>query len=97
MSSMKNLKVKKLFVNTGLNTKYLREFRNDAKKHYQVWRLDNGFHLAIEVYPYGDEKYAKETRNYGEDHTGAKAECDRLRREYIIKRAKQMKNVRKVY
>jgi len=91
------LKVKRLFSNDGLNTKYLRQFREDAKKQYQVWKFDNGFHLAIEVYPYGDEKYAKETRNYGKDNTGAKVECDRLRREYIIKRAKQMKSVRKVY
>lgn len=91
------LKVKRLFSNDGLNTKYLRQFREDAKKQYQVWKFDNGFHLAIEVYPYSDEKYAKETRSYGNDHTAAKAECIRLRREYIIKRAKQMKNVRKVY
>ena len=89
--------LKNRFTNNHLNAHYLRQFRKDAKNTFQVWKLDSGFHLAINVYPYGNERYAKETRNYGEDHTAAKAECAKLRREYIVTRAKQMKSVRKVY
>ena len=80
-----------------LNTHYLKQFREDAKSNFQVWKLDSGFVVAIGVCQYSRDRYAKETRNYGTDHTAAKIECDRLRREYIISRAKSMKSVRKVY
>lgn len=89
----------KIFNRNRLNAFYLRLFRREAKMMYQVWKLETGFFLAIEVCPNSDSNshYARETKYYGNDGKGARLECDRLRREYITSKVKEMKTVRKVY
>lgn len=95
---MSNKKMPTLLTANHLNTYYLKQFRKDASRKYQVWKRDSGFCLAIDVCTFGGgDDYAKETLPFGQDQKGAKAECVRRRREYIVDRAKQMKSVRKVY
>jgi len=96
---MEKKKIKRVLTHDHLNTYYLREFRKQAKSMYQVWKGDGGFFLAIDVASFGGNSgdYAKETKPFGNDQSGAIAECIRLRREYIVDCAKHRKTFRRVY
>lgn len=96
---MEKKEIKRVLTHDHLNTYYLREFRKQAKNMYQVWKRESGFFLAIDVATFGGNSgdYAKETKPFGNNQSGAIAECIRLRREYIVDCAKRRKSFRKVY
>lgn len=84
-------KVRTLSINS------LKKFRNESTEKYQIWKKPNGYYLAKNVIYVDGKPYAEETKffdNYFED---AKRECDLLRREYILMRARQEKKVNVVY
>ena len=70
-----------------LNNFYLKNFK----------KIENKFFVAINVVSYGDDLYAKETMDFGENLTAAKKHCDELRRNYILTETKKRKIQKPVY
>lgn len=80
-----------------LNNFYLKNFKRESSEIYQVWKIENKFFVAINVVSYGDDLYAKETMDFGENLTAAKKHCDELRRNYILTETKKRKIQKPVY
>lgn len=92
-------KMKNLFIRTkGLSTNYLKQFRNDSKQIYMVWKKENdGYFLAKHVVNIEGRLYAEETKPFGDDYASAKKECDILRREYILGKVRDLRMNKTVY
>lgn len=80
-----------------LNNFYLKNFKRESSEIYQVWKIESKFFVAINVVSYGDDLYAKETMDFGENLTAAKKYCDELRRNYILTETKKRKIQKPVY
>ena len=80
-----------------LNTKYLKQFRHEASEKFQVWKKQNGYFLASNVIYMDGKPYAEETKFFSNYVDEAKNECDILRREYILMRARKEKSNKIIY
>lgn len=83
--------------NHGLKTVRLKEFRRDAKSHFEVWKKNNEYFVAINVAFINGEKYAQETIPCKDNLDLAKKICDESRRNYILFRVENMRKFKKVY
>lgn len=92
-------KMKNLFnKHKGLSIRYLKEFRNDSKHIFMVWKKeDGGYLLAKYVISLEGRLYAEETKPFGNDYSAAKKECDILRREYILGKVRDLRMNKTVY
>jgi len=84
--------------NKGLNTTYLKQFRNDSKLTYMIWKKeDGGYFLAKHAININGRQYAEETKPFGNDYASAKKECNMLRREYILGKVRDLRVNKTVY
>lgn len=85
------------FIHHGLNTYYLKMFRNEANNRFKVWKRDNGYFVAVNAISLNGMKYAEETIPFGEDHYNAKKKCNELRSAYILHKVKEARHYKTVY
>ena len=94
---MESLKTFILLKKHGLKILRLKEFRKDACNHFEVWKKNDKYYVAVNAIFVNGDKYAQETIPCENDLEKAKKICDEYRREYILKRAKETRSLKKVY
>lgn len=87
-----------IFNRHGLKTFYLKQFREDAKNLFRVWKKEDGCYLLAKyVLSFNGRMYAEETVPFGSDNSGARKACDELRREYILNKVRDLRTNKAIY
>lgn len=79
-----------------MRTKLLKRLRKEAELQYKVYRANKGFYVMQRLRDY-DEKWTYKRRTISPfmSYDMAVKECDSLRRQYILTKARSMTKLRK--